>query len=267
LSLEPGSFDAAQMDDAMGHAVERFVSGSPGRVAHVALRDPEGGWSRSWRAGDDVGYPPASLTKVPLVAVALLAAESGLLNLDARVLPEVFHTSAFPNVLSVVSTPLTLRELAALAIVLSDNLAAQALLDVVDDTQWGRGVAAMGCPGLARPVGYRDQDFDAMWSETTTVDEQVSILAVVDRLDSLAPLRAWMGASLRNNRISTLIPPPARFHHKTGSLDGVHHDVGLLDVGDHTAQVVALTAAQPDPLGTASDMAELGVAVVAALSG
>jgi hypothetical protein len=47
----------------------------------------------------------------------------------------------------------------------------------------------------------------------------------------------------------------------------VHHDVGLLDVGDHTAQVVALTAAQPDPLGTASDMAELGVAVVAALSG
>ena len=256
--------DMGRFEDATVAAVERFVSVEPGRVAHVAVRDGAG-WGWSWRSGDDVAYPAASLTKVPLVAAALLAADAGTLDLEVRVSDDSFHDTVFPTVMRALSTSLTLRELAALSIVLSDNLAAQVLLDAVTDEQWTAGMATLGCGSVARPVGYRDEDFDAMVDEVTTVDDQVAILDAVDRLDVLAPLRAWMGASLRNTRISALIPPPARFHHKTGSLDGVHHDVGLLDAAGHTLLVVALTADQPDPLGTTSDMAELGVALLDAM--
>ena len=254
------------MTDEIGSLVSRFAPAGSGRVVQVTMRTSGGGWGQSWRHGDDVTYPPASLSKVPLTATALLAAHDGLLDLGRRVGPDEFHCSQFPSVTTALTTPLTLGELATLSIVLSDNPAAHVLLEAVGETLWARGVAMLGCPAMTLPVGYRDQDFDAMSTEATTVDEQVAVLRAVDRLAELAPLRAWMGSNLRNGRINAMVPPPHRFHHKTGSLDGCLHDVGILDVNGQTAMVVALTKDQSDPMATEAAMAELGRGLVGILT-
>ena len=246
--------------DALDEAVAAFLGGDPGRAVLVA--DPSDG--RILASGGDTLRPPAaSLAKVPLVAAALVAAAEGQLDLATRVDPGRLTRTRYPSIHGAVTTPLTLRELAALAIMVSDNAAAQVLCDHLDDAAWWGALTRLGFPDLPRPSGFTDEHLDATTQVRTTLGEQLAILRVVASDARLTPLLGWMGDNLRNNRVSRMIPPPTRFHHKTGTLDGVLHDVGLLVGTRGRLIVVALTERQLDPVGTEVAMGDLGIALAA----
>ncbi len=252
------------MDNAaLGRAAATFANGATGRVAHIEVL---GRSDTRARHGDDVGYPAASLSKVPLAAAALLAGLDGTLDLSAPVPSSAWGSTIYPSVLGALHSDLTVGELVALSIVTSDNPAAQAVLERLPAGAWERAVTTLGCPQMAKPAGYGDDDFDGMHHQLTTVDEQVAVLTAIAARDELAPLYGWMGSSLLNQRVSAMVAPPVRFHHKTGSLDGVLHDVGILDTGTHRAVVVALTRDQADPVATQAAMVDLGIAVTSALT-
>lgn len=267
LKATNGTLDpphAAVDTGAIHLAVAAFAGRASGRVAHVeVLGQPA---SRT-RHGDDVGYPAASLSKVPLAAAALLAGLDGTLDLCAPVPSSAWGSTIYPSVLGALHSDLTVGELAALSIVTSDNPAAQAVLERLPAGAWERAVTTLGCPNMAKPAGYGDDDFDGMHHQLTTVDEQVAVLTAIATTAEFGDLYRWMGSSLLNQRVSAMVAPPVRFHHKTGSLDGVLHDVGILDTGTHRAVVVALTRDQADPVATQADMVDLGVAITSALLG
>jgi beta-lactamase class A len=255
--------DADVDDAALGTAAARFVGDTAGRVVHIeVLGQP----TTRTRHGDDTGYPAASLSKLPLVAAALLAGADGTANLSTPVPSSSWGSTAYPSVLTALHSDLTVAEMAALSIVTSDNPAAQVVLDWLPAGAWERATAALGCTGMCPPAGFGDHHFDGMHHQHTTVDEQVAVVTAIATVDELAPLYRWMGSSLLNQRVSAMVAPPIRFHHKTGSLDGVLHDVGILDTGIHQTIIVALTHHQADPVATQSAMVDLGVAVTAALT-
>lgn len=244
-------------------AVLAFTSAAPGRAALVASADDG---RILVRAGASLRPPAASLAKVPLVAAVLVAADAGAMDLATRVDPELLAPTRYPSIHAAVTTPLTLRELAGLAIVVSDNAAAQVLHDRLDDDAWTAAVEDLGLGGLPRAAGFTDRHLDGDASLRTTIDEQAAILGVVARDQRLAPLLGWMGDNLRNNRVSRMIPPPTRFHHKTGTLDGVLHDVGILVGAARRLVVVALTEKQGDPVATEVDMTTLGMELQVAVT-
>lgn len=249
--------------DPVEHAVATFLGDDPGRAVLVA--DPDDG--RILAVGGDTLRPPAaSLAKVPLVAAVLMAAAEEQLDLSTRVDPGRLARTRYPSIHGAVTTPLTLRELAALAIVVSDNAAAQVVGDHLDDAAWRDALQQLGLPAMSRPSGFTDDHLDAAAQVRTSLEEQAAILRVVTSDERLAPLLDWMGDNLRNGRVSRMIPPPTRFHHKTGTLDGVLHDVGLLVGTERRLIVVVLTEGQQDPVATEVAMATLGVALTAVVS-
>jgi len=250
-----------ELATAVATAVAEFVAAAPGRAAHV--EDLATGFVLG-RAGADLRPPTASLAKLPLVAAALVAADAGQLDLTTRVDPHRLSRSQYPSIHGAITTPLTLGELAALAIVLSDNAAAQVVCEYVDPARWADALHVLGLADPGRPPGFTDDHFAELSGLRTDLDAQVAMLRSVATEPVLAPLLGWMGDNLRNTRVSRLIPPPSRFHHKTGTLDGVLHDVGVLRAGHHQLIVVTLTERQVDPVGTEDELTSFGVAVTAA---
>lgn len=254
--------NAAIDEDLLRQAAAAFAGPDTGRVVHLESLEHPG---ITIRCGDDTGYPAASLSKLPLATALLLAGADGTLDLTSPVPSSSWPSTRYPSVLASLQSNLNLAELASLSIVTSDNPAAQVVLEHLPPGAWERATSVLGVAGMAPPSGFGDEHFDGMHHQHTTVDEQVAVLRTIATLDLLAPLYRWMGSSLLNQRVSAMVAPPARFHHKTGSLDGVLHDVGVLASGPHRMVVVALTRNQRDPLATQAAMVDLGVSVAAAL--
>ena len=75
-----------------------------------------------------------------------------------------------------------------------------------------------------------------------------------------------MSNNLRNARLSYRIEPPAVFAHKTGTLNGAAHDVGMLTVPTSRVSLVVLTSGE-DPVDISSRMAKFGSDVANELDG
>lgn len=183
----------------------------------------------------DEEFPAASVIKLPLVMTLYADAAEGRLALDERVAvgPRV-DGSGLLRLLTEVG-PLTLADLAMLSMAVSDNTATNLLIDRVTVERVAERLAEWGCAGGMR-LARRMYDFEArarglenVMKPADTARLLLRLLEgrLVDRATSDAVLR-----TLDENQDDTLLkrylPESARLAHKSGWIEGVRNDAGIV---------------------------------------
>lgn len=149
-------------------------------------------------------------------------------------------------------------QLAALSVLTSDNAAAQKVLEVVGEGRVRVWLESVGCESTDVPVGFGDDQFGALRGCMTTGGDQIRVLRAVWGSHVYGPLRTWLRNNVRNTRLSWFAEPPVFWSHKTGSLAGVVHDVGVMSVPGSQVFVAVLVSGVVDSVAVSVEMAGFG---------
>ena len=233
--------------------IERFrerAGAAGGRVGAVIL----GPGGRAVLALDpDSVYPAASVIKLPLVMTLYADAHEGRLSLDERVaVGERVDGSGVLRDLRDVSE-LSLRDLAALAITVSDNTATNRLIERVGIERVTARLDEWGCPRTRLRRRTFDWEARSRGLENEMVPrETASLLARVDRgaADGVAASVAVLDLLRRNANVTRLgryLPADVGLAHKDGwgdDPDPVENDAGIV-AGRPSVVVVGFTHRVP----------------------
>lgn len=188
-------------------------------------------------------YPAASVIKLPLVMTLFADAADGRLRLDeqAHVGEPVDGSGVLRDLRDV--QRMTLRDLAALAMTVSDNTATNRLIERVGLERVAQRLAEWGCPGIRLERAMFDLEAKARGRENLmTPRETASLLARVR--SGARSADAAMGAVLalleRNHdrtRLGRYLSAGVTLAHKDGWMDDVDNDAGLLSA---RASVIAV---------------------------
>ena len=198
----------------------------------------------------------ASTIKLPLVLEVLRQESLGALDLSEQYTVRAADVVGGTGILQQqVGRTLPLRELARLAIVYSDNVAANVLLDRLGMERLNASLRAAGFAGTRFERRFLDTAAQARGLENwTTADDLAQMLrgvwartlfgpAVSERMLELLKERGgrdpdWLGLGL---------PPDARLFHLNGTLAGVRNDAGIVSFGRGQAYVLVVCQDQlPD---------------------
>jgi beta-lactamase class A len=205
-------------------------------------------------------HPPMqSVFKLPLAIAVLHQVEAGKLYLDqpVRFLPEdrIPHAySPLQDKYPEAGVDVPLRELLRLTVSLSDNVAADILLRLMngpDNVQ--RYIDSLGIKGFHLKDGERalHQDVTAQYRNWF---EPAGAVQLLRRIADRSPLTtihtelllSWMEGSMRDDRLKGDLPEGTRVAHKSGSSDvdhGVAHatnDIGLITLPDGRRLAIAV---------------------------
>jgi beta-lactamase class A len=204
------------------------------------------------RAADET-YPAASVIKIPILMTVHADAAEGRLSLDERLavgehLPGTGVLGRVPGV-----TDLTIRDHAMLMTIVSDNTSTNRLMERVGVERIAERMREWGC---ARTELRRKMfDFEAAdrgLDNVATPRELAGLLLrlvrgeLVDRATSdvvLGVLEATQDDAL----IRRYLPARARVAHKTGSLEQVRNDAGVIwGSSERPVIAVGLVSGVPD---------------------
>ncbi|GAA1533206.1 serine hydrolase [Kribbella lupini] len=226
--------------------------------------------------------PMASVYKLPLTIAFAELVDRGALNAQEPITLQPSDRTPGPTGLSIFSDPVTLslRDLAASTMALSDNAAADALLEVVGldrvadllqragltSTRVRRGTAD-NLRELVRRTRATDADaalavladndttdpsgvYEAANASATTARDMTTLLSALWSGELLsAPqtafVRRLMAQQVFTQRIASAFPHDAvRVYGKTGTFGALRHEVGIVELpGGPTVAVAALTRA------------------------
>lgn len=220
------------MKPALADTVRRIAEETPGRLGcHIC--DASGGIWASHRA--DEQFPAASVIKVPILAALGAAVDAGAHRWTDTVPLSANDTAAGSGVIQYLSLrAYTLRDLATLMIIVSDNRATNAIIDLLGFEQINSFCRRAGWPRTV--LGRRMFDFaaraqgrDNFSTPRETADLFVGLLA--GRLLSSAGTEAVLKilrAQQSHDKLPAWLPPDTAAAHKTGELPGVQNDSGIL---------------------------------------
>lgn len=198
------------------------------RSAAVAVLDVPG---LEMLVEPDAVRPAASTVKV-LAAIALYeAAARGEIDVDGEVPLAELGTTAYPSIMQVFDPKrsLTVREICALSLVTSDNPAAEYVRGLVGQARIDGVISELGLAGTSFAVGFTDRDFGARGRlNTTTARDALAVVTHLATAAGLGELRHFLTNNLRNNRIPLRLDDDVPVMHKTGNLDGVANDMGVV---------------------------------------
>ncbi len=216
-----------KLEDVRGCRVGLRVTGLEGPLAGVGFG-----------FGEDEAFPSASLIKVLVLAELLRQADSGRLSLEDELLVEDDDLVEDSEMLEAERLParVSCRDLAGAMIRVSDNAATNLLIRRVG---MGR-VNALGRDlGLRRTaLRRRMMDFGARGrgeENTTSASDMVALMREIWAGTALTGgSRGFALELLLDQRLTSKIvvplPTGARHAHKTGELDGVENDAGIVVV-------------------------------------
>ncbi|MHB1731921.1 MAG: serine hydrolase [Ferrimicrobium acidiphilum] len=203
-------------------------------------------------------FPPASLSKV-LIAETAVHVD---LDLTRPVPVSRLHPTQYPSVLGAFDQDreLTLGELIALSLATSDNAAADYVLDLIGTVLVNERAQELGMTSTHIATGFRDDEFSRSDESTTCASDMVRLFEHIYAHREINNYgRIWQALinNLRNTRIPGLLPDDLPVAHKTGSLEGIAHDVGVLLIPDMPVLLAVLTANEPVTLETGLEIAHL----------
>lgn len=206
------------------------------------VEDPSTGETSRHQA--DVPFPGASTLKLAVLVRLLQLADLGAVRLDAKLRLRAWHQVGGAGVLQYLApgTDLAVADVATLMIVLSDNTATNMILDVTGCGATTRvledGTSAIrryyGKPGMPVPD-------DRPWTAIATAEGLASVYrrAIAGTLLSERSLdRFWQVLGRQQDRamLPRLLGDGVRVAHKTGAIDGVRHDAGVMWVASAGAK-------------------------------
>jgi beta-lactamase class A len=212
---------------------------------------------------EDELFPSASVIKVPLVMTLYADAARGFLDLDERVAvgERVDGSGVLRHMRDV--ERLSLRDLAMLAIIVSDNTATNRLIERVGVDRVGERMREWACPKSR--LSRKMYDFEAAKhgnENLMTARETVSLLVRLqrgeceDRPTSDAVL-ALLGECQDRTMLRRYLPSGTRVAHKTGTLDESRNDAAIVP-GDRPVIVAAFTRKLRDTGAAVSWLGLLG---------
>ncbi|MFT7573763.1 MAG: beta-lactamase class A [Alphaproteobacteria bacterium] len=240
----------------------QFCAGDPGRSVALTFCAHKGPRYKrvTIDAAGTVLRPVASVIKVALVMALYDLAHTGLIDLDEQMPLEALGATRYCSIMAAFDKQrrLSLRELAAISLITSDNPVAVLLEERVGQQAVG---AVLARAGIARDrqmrVGFREEE---LGPENRA--NQMSALDVIEMFELLRSERRYgeivlaLENNLRNARIPALLPDEVVIAHKTGSLNGVVNDAGIVRLGVESFVVAFLADDQADPVATTNDIAE-----------
>jgi beta-lactamase class A len=202
----------------------------------------------------DTAFPSASVIKVPLVMTLYADVAEGRLDLGERVpVGERVDGSGVLRDLLDVET-VSLRDLAMLSIALSDNTAANRLIERVRMERVAERLAAWGCS--VTTLRRRMYDFDAAkqgLENVASARELASLLVrlvkgeCVDRSTSDAVL-ALMERCDDDRKLRRFLGPNVTVPSKSGTLDASRNDVAVFRGPERTVVAAVFTSEVKDHL-------------------
>jgi beta-lactamase class A len=224
----------------------------PARASLASLRGEAGAFAADadgdplFCENEDDLFPSASVIKVPLVMTLYADAARGLLDLDERVpVGERVDGSGVLRHMRDLDR-LSLRDLAMLAIIVSDNTATNRLIERVGVERVGERLREWGC--AKTNLSRRMYDFEAAkrgHENVMTARETVSLLLRLhrgeceDRATSDAVL-AVLEQCQDRTMLLRYLPYGVKVPHKTGTLDESRNDAAVVP-GDRPVAVAAFT--------------------------
>ena len=229
--------------------IAHIAADLPGRLG-VAVRFLENGEDVFYHA-DDV-FPSASVIKVAILVALYQAAHEGQIGLDDRLEIPAMRVagSGVLRHLAAGLTP-TARDLAWLMITISDNVATNMLIAALGVERINRTIKELGLTAttLHRPISF---DVSGHFAETTPRDMMRLLVSLAT--ETTVGTETMIGADASNEMLSMLKecqgtdgiprhlpihdrdatdgPPSIEIAHKTGSIDGVRNDVGIVYLND-----------------------------------
>lgn len=218
----------------------------------------------------DAPFPAASVIKVPLIMTLYAEAAEGRVDLLERVAPgaRMDGTGILRDLRDV--DAMTLRDLAALTIGLSDNTATNRLIERVGMGRVATRLAAWGCTTTAlRRAMF---DFDAArrgLENVVTARELVTLLGILvdGRLVDRATSDAVLGLMERcddDRKLRRYLPPNTKVASKSGTLDESRNDVAVFRGPRDVVLAAAFTSAVKDTLAAEHLLGLIGRAAAAA---
>jgi beta-lactamase class A len=215
-------------------------------VMGVCIRDLVTGETFSVRG--DMVFTQASAIKLPILVELLRQVGEGKQDLESLVTMEAGDVVPGSGVLQQLTpgrVSMTLRDVATLMVTVSDNTATNMIIDRVGMANVNAMVARLGLS--ATKLQRKMQDRTA-WSENrenlSTPDEQARILELLHKggvLDEAGRKEVLRIISIpKSGHIRPLLPPGTRVAHKTGGLNGVVVDVGIVYLEDRPFIVSAM---------------------------
>ena len=204
-------------------------------------------------------FPSASTIKVPVLALLLEDAQNGVIDLDEP--REIAEANRVPNGVIVSmnkSFKPTLRDMAWLMIVVSDNLATNEIIDVVGYDRFNEFWEKWGCRNTKLKRKMMDsQALKEGRDNLCTASDMGRILSAVARNELInAEISQQMFNMMRDQKLTMRLPhllPTTTVYnddgevpegmvmvsHKTGSNPGLVHDAGIFELPGHRRYVVA----------------------------
>jgi beta-lactamase class A len=209
--------------------------------------------------------PAASVMKIALAMAVYRQAARGLVDLDARVPIHAFPATRYVSILAGFDSghELSVREICRLALITSDNPLAVHLQGLAGLDAVNRLLSEIGCgPPCHMGAGFSEEELGPKnRANVLTADAALRLLSALRSDPLYADLMAALQNNLRNNRIPALLPEHVAVIHKTGSLDGVANDVGIVQDDRVAFSVAFLTDRQADTARASSDIAACALAI------
>ncbi|MGE5552879.1 MAG: serine hydrolase [Betaproteobacteria bacterium] len=242
--------------------IERLLATLPGRVSLTIETVPKKGPGemRFSRAAEAV-HPAASLIKLPILLAVLEAAEQGELAMD-QVIPVGGEGTGGAGVVEHFrpGTRLTLADLLFCMVAVSDNAATNHVLDLCGFARVNTWSEQMGFTHTRLRRHMMDAAARAAGQEnTTTAADMHRLLREILRPDRLSPAVAAKARRLlaaQQVKLGwALFLPEERLAHKTGDLEDVFHDAGLLDTGGPVTVIYTFLSSGVPDVGEAAVVA------------
>ncbi|HVL69196.1 MAG TPA: serine hydrolase [Vicinamibacterales bacterium] len=224
--------------------LEAVAAGVDGVVGYVAL-DLQSGERFERLEGEP--FPLASTVKLAILYELFKQADEGRLTLDQPRPLDPRHVVGGSGVLRELTTPsLSLRDHATLMIVLSDNTATNLLIDAVGMDNVNARMRSLGLTTLRLRRKMIDLAAARRGDENVGSPADVAtLLAVIHRGEGLRKESAdALIAILRKPKASALrdgVPSNVPVANKTGTLEGVAADAGIVYLAERPYVLVVLT--------------------------
>lgn len=249
--------------------IDPLIAKHEGEVA-VAVVNLDSGESLFRRADEPMST--ASLIKLAVLIEAYRQDRAGLISLgdmtEVRAEDEVPGSGILTSHFSP-GTRISLRDAARLMIVFSDNTATNLIIDRVGLQNVNDTTAALGCPDtrMHAKVFRGDTSIAPERSKrfglgSITARQAVSLLARLHRRElwdakACDEMLADLLACDDKLKVRRGLPPGAKWAHKTGSVNAVRTDAGLLETPGGTIALCILTSNNKDQSWDEQNDAEL----------
>jgi beta-lactamase class A len=199
----------------------------------------------------DEPFPAASLAKIPIAIELMRRVDLGHFALDER-----FDTADEPRVggggvLDQLdpATSLTLADLCTLMVIVSDNTAANFLLNLLGMGEINETMSRLKLTQTRLARRFMDMEARATHRDNVTAAGEMLTLLTLIRGGAMPGARRIAEILAQQQLFEELadwLPPDAQLAHKSGSLDDTYSDAGLLKGPGGACAFVVLTTDQTD---------------------